>query len=77
MLWQTGNGEREREAYDVQHRSDSPNRGHCGWLAQRLTRCSYNVLLIAPSLNCVISSCQVDNVSSHDVDVLMVTTITL
>lgn len=35
----------------------------------------YNVLLIALPLNCVISPCQVDNISGHDVDMLSVTTI--
>lgn len=34
-----------------------------------------NVLLIALPLNCVISPCQADNLSSYDVDMLMVTTI--
>lgn len=35
----------------------------------------YNVLLIALPLNCVISLCQADNLSSHDADRLVVTTI--
>lgn len=35
----------------------------------------YNVILIALPLDCVISPCQADNISSHDVDMLMVTTI--
>lgn len=34
----------------------------------------HNVHLIALPLNCVITPCQADNLSSHDVDVLMVTT---
>lgn len=33
-----------------------------------------NALLIALSLKCFISPCQADNLSSHDVDMLMVTT---
>lgn len=33
----------------------------------------YNVLLIALPLNCVISPCQAENLSSHDVNMLMLT----
>lgn len=46
---------------------------HAQWNMTKIPVAHYNALLIALPLNCVISPCQTDNLSSHDVNMLMVT----